>query len=113
MNEAQRVGVQCLTWQHIERIFYETSVLGINCSLSNTITAVLFVIEYRMSQMRHMYSDLMSSSGFQFAFYQTYVVQRFDNLIMCHRMLPFVSLLKHCILRSVRRVPTDVPLLWI
>ena len=46
---------------------------------------ILGITHYRMTDIQHVYTDLVFTSGFQFKFHQRIPVTDFQRMVMCYR----------------------------
>ena len=72
------------------------------------MASIPFVIEKYMSDVFHVHTDLMRTSGLEYTFYQCDISQPFQYLIMSNGMFSLSRVRHYCHLHAVPRIPADV-----
>ena len=87
MNEAQCLCVQRLTRTKLEAVAHELAILAEISSLENLVTAIYIVIEKNVTDMFHVYPDLVCASGFKITLYQGDITEPLKHTVVCNCML--------------------------
>ena len=75
-------GMQSLPGEQVSKqLFYKLFVFTKVSTFQNFVTAIAFVIEKYMPDMFHVDTNLMSTSGFEYALYQRDISQPFKHPI--------------------------------
>ena len=107
-NPTDIESVQSLTRKKGEAILYETTVFGVDGSLTYLGTVVTSVIEQRMSDPVEMDTYLMGTAGFETAFYYSHISEALQYSVVSHCMLAMIPIGKHLEPHAVIRVSSDV-----
>ena len=59
MNEPQRLSMQGLTWTNSETVLHELFIFSKSCSFQDIMSAIPLIVEKRMTDIFHMYTDLV------------------------------------------------------
>ena len=98
--------MESLTRAQFETVADKLLVFGIYRSLADFVASVSLVIENRVTYTRHMYANLVRTSGLKLAFHISYKAETLQDTIMRDRPLALVLLLKTLnLIRSLGSLP--------
>lgn len=91
MNESKCAGMQGLPRAGVKTVVDKLAIVGRCCAAQYLVASIPSVIEQRVADMFHVYTDLVGAAGFQHTFYDRDVAKPFDDLIVGNGMLALVS----------------------
>ena len=74
--------MQGLTWTNSETVLHELFIFSKSCSFQDLMSAIPLIVEKRMTDIFHMYTDLVRAPRLQTALHQAHVAQAFQYGIM-------------------------------
>ena len=110
MNEPQRLSMQGLTWTNSETVLHELFIFSKSCSFQDIMSAIPLIVEKRMTDIFHMYTDLVRAPRLQTALHQAHVAQAFQHGVMGDGGLALIAFREDGHLHTVTRVTTDISL---
>ena len=101
--------MKCLTWNHFKTVFHKLFVFCESRSSQYLVATVIVVVEQWMSDVFHVYPDLMGSSGFKSAFHQINIAKSLNHTVMCNGRFPMFSFRKYRKNLSVFQASAYIP----
>ena len=108
MDEAEGLGMKCLTWKELEAVFYELSVFCIDGSFADLGTVVTFVIEERVTDPVEMNTDLMGTACLKAALDYGHISEALQHSVVSHCMLSMVAFRENLETHPVIRITAYV-----
>ena len=100
--------MKCLTRTNVEAVVYELFVFAEMSAFQNLMATVTFVVEQYMSDVLHVYTDLVGTSGFEYTFHKCDISQTFQYLIVRNCMFSLSRIAHDSHLHTVFGVTSDV-----
>lgn len=92
MHEAEGTGVEGLARANLEAVAHELAVFCRRSAAENLVAAVAGVVQERVPQMLHVYTDLVGAPGLEHTFHHRHIVQRLEIAILSQKTFPFACL---------------------
>lgn len=90
-NKTTKRKYNAIVWGNLETVFHELLIFGKCGSFQNFVTAIIVIVEQRVTNVTHVYPDLVCATGFQHTFHQVYIAQFFNHFVVRHRRLTIIS----------------------
>ncbi len=108
MAESQRAGMECLERACLKTILYKLLIFCKCGAFQDFIASVAGIVEEGMSLGEHMDANLMCAPGLQHAFHACDISESLHNFIVGDCMLPNLRIFKHCHLKFIARIASDI-----
>lgn len=102
MDEAERAGMECLTWAYLETVVDELSVTGCGRALQYLVASVSLVVEQCVTYVLHVGTYLVGTASLEYALDKCGVAKPLQRVIVGDGMLAYIAVRReHCHLHTV------------
>ena len=109
MDEAQCLGMECLTWTYLETVLDESLVTAATLSPQNFGATISLIHEEGMPYLFHVSTYLMGSARLQDALHQSGITKSLQHLVMGNGTFADSTIwVKHLHTKTILRVSPDI-----